>query len=120
MTRADRIVIAIIAVAALVSWPVAVSAGPAEAMRVAIAGPGGVTTRDLDSDEVLTVVGARGDVVVRIADGAVAVTEADCPDHTCVRTGRISAPGSVIACVPNGVIVRIEGGDLDELDARVR
>ncbi|MDO8880014.1 MAG: NusG domain II-containing protein [Coriobacteriia bacterium] len=120
MTRADRIVIAVIAVVAVVSWPVVVSAGAADATRVAIAGPGGVTTRNLDSNEELAIVGARGEVVVRIADGAVAVTEADCPDHTCVRTGRISAPGSVIACVPNGVIVRIEGGGLDELDARVR
>jgi hypothetical protein len=48
------------------------------------------------------------------------VTDSTCPDRVCVHTGAISAPGSMIACVPNGVVVRIGGEESDGLDARVR
>lgn len=44
-----------------------------------------------------------------VKDGAVAVTEADCPDQVCVRTGGISATGEVIACLPHELIITIEG-----------
>jgi hypothetical protein len=120
MTRADRIVIAAIAVVALVAWPFVASAGAGAGRSVSIAAPGGVTTRSLDADDVLTIAGSHGEIAVRISGGTVTVTEADCPDQTCVRTGEISSAGSVIACVPNGVVIRVGGGDGDDLDARVR
>lgn len=44
-----------------------------------------------------------------VEDGAVAVTEADCPDQICVRTGRIHTAGEVIACLPHETIITIEG-----------
>ena len=120
MTRADRIVIAAIAIAALAAWPLAAVAGPDGARVIRVSAPGGTTTASLDVDTTLTIDGAGGEVVVRIADGGVSVISAECPDHTCIRTGRVSAPGAVIACVPNGVVVRVgEAGD-DGLDARVR
>ncbi|MDY0341332.1 MAG: NusG domain II-containing protein, partial [Coriobacteriia bacterium] len=66
------------------------------------------------------IAGALGDVVVRVADGAVRIDESGCPDQTCVRTGAISTPGSVIACVPNRVVVRVGGDGDGGLDARIR
>lgn len=50
-------------------------------------------------------------LTVTIAHGAVSVTAADCPDRVCVKTGEITAPGSVIVCVPAEVVVRITGNE---------
>ena len=55
--------------------------------------------------------------ILQISGGAAAVTEADCGDHTCVRTGRISREGETIVCLPHRLVVRIEGGDEPLFDA---
>lgn len=46
---------------------------------------------------------------VVIEDGCVYVKNADCPDNTCVHSGKISGEGQLIACVPAGVVLRIDG-----------
>lgn len=51
-----------------------------------------------------------------IQDGAVWVDDADCPDHICIASGKISRIGSVIVCLPAGVIITIEGKEA-EVDA---
>lgn len=45
-----------------------------------------------------------------IKNGQAYMTEADCPDRTCVKTGRISYKGQSIVCLPNKISVRISGG----------
>ncbi|MDI6638910.1 MAG: NusG domain II-containing protein, partial [Bacillota bacterium] len=50
-------------------------------------------------------------VVVEIAeDGRARVRASDCPDKVCVKTGWIEHPGEVIVCLPNRVVVKIQGG----------
>ncbi len=46
---------------------------------------------------------------VKVADGRVSVTDADCPDRVCVRTGAIDSQGQVIACLPHKLIITVEG-----------
>ncbi|MBQ4561369.1 MAG: NusG domain II-containing protein [Clostridia bacterium] len=46
---------------------------------------------------------------VCIEDGSAYVASSDCPDKTCVHTGRIDRPGKLIACVPSGITLRIIG-----------
>ena len=41
----------------------------------------------LSEERTVTLEGENGYNVLTIAEGAAAVTEADCGDHTCVRTG---------------------------------
>ena len=119
MTRADRIVIAAVAVVVLALWPLAAAASDG-ASRVTITGPTGETVVAISEDAVYEIEGARGTVTVTIEGGAVSVTESSCPDQTCVRTGAVRAAGSVIACVPNRVVVRVGGEGTDGLDARIR
>lgn len=55
--------------------------------------------------------------VVVIQDGAVRVSEADCPDQICVRKGATNQTADPIACLPNGLIVEvIAGEDTSQLD----
>lgn len=42
-----------------------------------------------------------------IEDGEAYMKYADCPDSTCIRTGRISKRGQTIICLPNKVAVTV-------------
>ena len=55
--------------------------------------------------------------LLEIKDGAAAVTDANCGDHTCVRTGAVSRSGQSIICLPHKVVVTVSGGAADGVDA---
>ena len=62
---------------------------------------------------------AGGGATIEMKDGAVRlVPTADysCPERICLRTGRIKQPGETIICVPNKLVVRIQGLE-DGVDA---
>ncbi|MBQ7362827.1 MAG: NusG domain II-containing protein [Clostridia bacterium] len=44
-----------------------------------------------------------------IEDGEVYMKEADCPDGTCIKTGRIKQVGEAIVCLPNKISVTVVG-----------
>lgn len=55
-------------------------------------------------------------VVIKIHNGEVQVVSSDCPDKTCVKTGKISKAGEMIVCLPARISVKIEGkGSADAL-----
>ncbi|MBC7082580.1 MAG: NusG domain II-containing protein [Firmicutes bacterium] len=64
----------------------------------------GVMTVDVPADRGRTV------VVEITEDGRARVRASDCPDKVCVKTGWIEHPGEVIVCLPNRVVVKIQGG----------
>ena len=43
-----------------------------------------------------------------IKDGKVYMSEADCKNQICVKTGKISKRGECIVCLPNRVIIEIK------------
>lgn len=49
------------------------------------------------------------EVWLTVSPDAVWFSESDCPDHTCIRTGKLKRAGDTAACIPNRVIVVIEG-----------
>ncbi len=55
----------------------------------------------------------HGAVVEIAGDGRARVRTSDCPDKVCVRTGWIEHPGEVIVCLPNRIVVKIQGGSED-------
>lgn len=68
-----------------------------------------VHTMELDQDAQYTVAGEDGHYnTVVVADGTVAVSEADCPNQICVKTAPIRFPGEVISCLPHRLIISIE------------
>ncbi len=46
---------------------------------------------------------------VLVEHGQISMCEADCPDHLCVKQGKISGSAYPIVCLPNKVIIRIVG-----------
>lgn len=49
-----------------------------------------------------------GNVCIRAYDGEIRVISSDCPDKVCVNSGAVSKNGSVIACVPNKIVIAVE------------
>jgi len=45
--------------------------------------------------------------------GRIRMSVADCPDGICMRQGWVSSPATPIVCLPNRVVVTLEGGDAD-------
>lgn len=55
--------------------------------------------------------------VVQIENGAVQISDANCSDLICVKTGKITKPGEIIVCLPHKFTVEIVSSEnLSELD----
>lgn len=52
--------------------------------------------------------------VLTIINNEAYMSNAFCPDKICIKRGKISKVGEEIICMPNRVIVRVEGGGKDE------
>ena len=50
-----------------------------------------------------------GTNVLRIKDGKAYLTSASCPDHLCVKQGKIDQTGETITCLPNRLTVTVYG-----------
>ncbi|WP_028511185.1 NusG domain II-containing protein [Ruminococcus sp. NK3A76] len=69
---------------------------------------------DKEPDREMTVEYEGRKNVITIEGGDIYVSEAECPDHTCMKMGKLSAHGVPIVCLPNKLIIRYkEGGDTD-------
>jgi len=63
----------------------------------------------LSENQNISVEGPVGKTLIRIKDNKVRVTYSDCPEKICEKTGWISNVGEIIVCVPNKVIITIDG-----------
>lgn len=65
-------------------------------------------TLDLRIDQTVTVESSRGINTITVSGGAVAVTDASCPDGYCMDRG-FCAGGAQIVCLPNRLVIRFTG-----------
>ena len=63
----------------------------------------------LKNDRILKIHGDLGDMEVEISGGKIRIKETACPKKICALRGFVFRAGDGIACVPNHVIIRIEG-----------
>ena len=107
--KADIALIAVILCvgAALLIWRFLPSNGKTEAVIYA----GGEVYRrvTLDKSADITITpDTDPKVVIKIKDGAVWFEDADCRDKLCVKSGKLTRPGDTAACLPAGVVIRLE------------
>lgn len=67
----------------------------------------------LSENQNLYVEGSMGKTSIQIKNNKVRVTHSDCPEKICARTGWISNVGQIIVCVPNKVVIKIDGEKQD-------
>lgn len=68
-----------------------------------------VFTAPLDQDRTVAIAGPLGATRLAIRQGSVCILDSPCPHRVCIGMGRITRAGELLACVPNGLLVRIEG-----------
>ena len=69
------------------------------------------------SEEMCIPIGEDAYNVLCITGGEAYISDANCGDHTCVRTGKISREGEQIICLPHQLVVEIIGGTDSGIDA---
>jgi len=106
---ADFIVIAVVLICALGIW--LYPALSATGTTAKITQGNDVQIVSLDSECEIPLENATA----KIHDGEISIIHADCPDLVCVKTGGISREGQSIICVPNHIVIAIEGKS--EIDA---
>ena len=73
---------------------------------------------NLSHDQTITIASQTGGWnTLVVSGGEVQITDANCGDHTCIRTGRISRTGQQIICLPHSLVIEVAGGNASDLDA---
>lgn len=104
-------VAAIALVAGIVAWVSVVNySGNAVQGRIVITGSSGSWIYPLEASGTLEVPGPLGTTIVEFHGGEVHIADSPCPTKSCVQMGSIRYKGQWLACLPNEVFVRIEGG----------
>jgi hypothetical protein len=113
---ADAIVVAVAALLVGAAWAALWSGGgPGEFAQVSA--PGAPARQlPLARDVTLEVPGRLGDSRLEVRDGRVRFVDSPCVGRLCVHAGWLARSGQVAACLPNGIVVEVSGGDR-EFDA---
>jgi hypothetical protein len=111
----------IILIAAGVSFYSAYNAyiKPSGQAQILIRGQGGEWTFPVNAEETVIVAGPLGDTVVKIHENRAWVESSPCENQTCVASGHISRQGQWAACLPNKVLLMIQGTGGGDVDAVV-
>ncbi|MBQ6997404.1 MAG: NusG domain II-containing protein [Oscillospiraceae bacterium] len=57
-----------------------------------------------------------GTNILRIENGAAYLVSANCPDHLCVKQGKIDQNGETITCLPNRLTVTVFSAEEGEVE----
>lgn len=90
---------------------------PRNTIQVLIEGQNQKWIFPLEAEETITVSGPLGNTVVRIHENQAWVESSPCDNQICVAAGHLHGRGEFAACLPNNVLLMIEGyDDLRKLD----
>lgn len=106
----DILLIAIVLVLALGIWAYTLLTRQSGGEAVVSINGEEVLRLPLNKDTRVTLGEGEHTNVLVIEKGEAAVIEASCPDHVCIDQGRVRFSGQSIVCLPNKLVVSIEGG----------
>jgi len=113
LTPLDRVVVLILLLGVVASFFL-IDQRPQGARLVVEQGGRVVFTAPLRDDRTVVLPGPHGETVVTIRHGRACVAAASCPNKVCMGMGEVSRRGELIACVPNALLLHIEGDAGDE------
>jgi hypothetical protein len=89
---------------------------PQERVQILVRGQGNDWIFPIEAEETVIVSGLLGETIVRISGQRVWVEASPCENQNCVASGFITRQGQWAACLPNNVLVLVQGeygGDID-------
>ena len=75
-----------------------------------------VSEISLEPDSLYRFEGFIGVSEIEVAQHEIRMLQSPCPHKTCQKMGSISESGQVIVCVPNRIVIKIEGNAAHDLD----
>jgi hypothetical protein len=118
VTWADRLVLYALLGLGVVLLATTGSGGSARTAHIEGASTDEVAS--LREDATFEIPGPLGTTVVAVEDGAARIVSSPCPHDVCVGMGAVDAPGQAVVCVPNRVVVTVDGGGDPPADAVTR
>lgn len=110
LTFLDRAILLALLLAAGALFPLLGRGGAGE--RVVVEQDGRIVfTAPLSGERTASLTGPLGETVLAIHDGSARIVSSSCPHRICLGMGGVSQRGDIVACVPNRLLVRIEGRD---------
>lgn len=109
--RCDIILIAVCLFAALASLLTLRFCSAQGAVAVVKADGERIGEYPLSKDITVPIVSENGTNTLVIKDGKAYVTDASCPDGLCEKMHSVSRNGESIVCLPNKVVITVEGGE---------
>jgi hypothetical protein len=109
MTAADRALSASILAVSL-AWGLGARSPEEGAFAIVTLGSEECARVSLAHDARIPLHGRLGPIDLEVREGAIAVVRSDCANHLCLAMGWKRREGDLLACVPNELSVRIEGG----------
>lgn len=70
----------------------------------------------IHEDEIVKIEADYGESILEIKDGKAKMLSAGCPDQICVNQSAIHYNHDMIVCMPNEIIVKVEGGQASDVD----
>lgn len=116
ITRSDFVLIFMILFISVASF-LAIRSGSRAGDQVIIEYSGGKTKRPIWWSERFDLEGPLGKSIVEIDQGKVRMVNSPCPEKVCGHAGWISKKGQTIVCLPNHVVIRIDGKSKEKYDA---
>jgi len=110
------IIIILLSVCLTFSSAYAAYVKPQSTVRALIKGQDKEWTFPLDTNETVTVNGPLGDTIVKINEGKARIESSPCENQTCVGMGSVHKQGQWALCLPNKVMLFIEGTNDKDID----
>lgn len=85
----------------------------ADQVHLSIESPSGTWVYDLETERKIEIPGDLANTVIKIEDGKARIIDSPCTNKTCITAPPISHKGEWNACLPNKVMIRIEGETKD-------
>jgi len=118
VTGADRLVLYVLLGLAAVLFAAGGAGGTGTDVR--IRGESFEQVAPLHERATFEVEGPLGTTVVVVEDGTASIVSSPCPHQVCVGMGAVSGAGQATVCVPNRVVVTVEGAGPAPTDAVTR
>ncbi len=117
--RGDIILILVLITASVLLFVLKDNGKDGKLLKVSVNGRE-ICTLSLDEDTEYEIQGFISKNILIIENGGARMKEAGCPDKLCVKQGEISKAGESIICLPNRIIVSVEGGEESGIDATAK
>ena len=70
----------------------------------------------LGKNQLLEIYGPLGKTKIQVENKKVRILSSPCPEKICAKTGWIQHVGEIIVCVPNKIVIRINGNQNGHFD----